>query len=127
MAKQSGPRVRVKTTDMSWIVAILTAVSLSACAASPWRQAGHSAKDVSKDLAACEKIAERETLTAMGQSRAAYGRETAPGVGGGNRNQDPMALHDRNQTNDKYRGAIGRCMSGMGYSSGHAADAASRK
>jgi hypothetical protein len=109
MAKQSGPRVGVK--------AVAFAVALGSCASSTgrWSQAEHTARDIARDLASCERAAERATLANLGSTRSGYGAENIPGVAGGSRGRDPMALHDRNEASGQFDDEVARCMKGLGY------------
>ncbi|MBM3515099.1 MAG: hypothetical protein FJX59_15515 [Alphaproteobacteria bacterium] len=125
MAKQSGPRIGVKGAAL--LACGLFALSGCASPEARWLQPGKSAKTVRADLAQCERDAEKLTLTRLGQTRGAYGMDNAPGVAGGARNQSPMGMHDRNDDADRFRRAVERCMSGMGYADANAPATARRR
>jgi hypothetical protein len=124
MAKQTGPRGRVKAAASrgSWLV--LLVMTLAGCAMSTprWHHAGRTAAETRLELAACERAAERDTLQAIGRSRQSYGIETASGVSGGRSGQNPMILADRSETAGRFRDAVADCMYAMGYGDTRAVD-----
>jgi hypothetical protein len=116
-AKQTGPARTVKRRDHLNAGIGLLVLALSACAGTPWQQQGKTASDTRRDLAACERNAETATLTGSGTSRADFPLPTT-----GGRGPSPLEMHDRAELSDRYDRAVDRCMRGLGYGQGHAAD-----
>ena len=114
--------MRVKGGSATSLIAVALVLTMSGCASSAarWSQQSHTMAITSKDLAKCETSAERATLSNMGQTRGAYGADNAPGVAGGSWNQRPMKLHDRADAADRFRDAVARCMTGLGYADARA-------
>ena len=122
-AKQTGPAQSVKRRDhvgaRFGLGVMAAALLLAACTSTPWVQAGKSAKDQSRDLAACERDAETSTLAAKGTNRGDF---PLPNSGTGKKGPSPLEFHDRSALSQNYDQAVERCMRAEGYRQGHPAD-----
>ncbi len=126
-AKQTGPAQSVKRRDhvgaRFGLDVMTTALAanfiLASCTTTPWVQPGKTDKDLSRDLAACERDAETSTLAAKGTNRGDF---PLPNSGSSKKGPSPLEFHDRSALSQSYDQAVERCMRAEGYRQGHPAD-----